>query len=109
MTAKQAIQAPIGLRLAFAAINDEGATSTAAAWRADNAYPAAAQVIARMHQDDPNDDVINQEIAAVARRMYSSDQDPVSEPSMVGSAAFCLGFAACWLVLTAINGNGGAR
>lgn len=115
---RQQTPAPAGLAAAFKLIQMDGFTSSAAAGHADEAYPHACRIIRHLHGElRPSDDngvLIQTEIDEAARAMYSVIElgitdDPAENPHSVGFAGFHVGFAVCWLLMTAVNGNGGAR
>src|SRR5690242_690639 len=97
-TRKQLPAAPLGLRLAFANINDDTATGTCAPHRAAIAHAAGVRMLTDMDQMR-NDHVMGEEISRTAKALFpgAEDLDPLR-----GEAGFCLGFAVCWLVLTAM-------
>jgi hypothetical protein len=100
---------PIGLRLALASVNTSDATGSAASTNAAVAHAAAMRILRRLEAQH-NEDAIHDEIAIAAKRLFrGAESDPAREPGMLSESAFYVGFAACWHVMTAINGKGGAR
>lgn len=110
-SARRARYSPAGLHLAFAAINDDGATSRLPILRASQGYVAASRVLARLKAGG-DCSVLSEEIARAAPQLFTPlDDDPANdprrEPSMLGETGFVVGFATAWLVLMTMNG--GAR
>lgn len=98
-------QPPIGLVAAFTMIRDDEETLMAPLTHALGAYPQAQRVIARLHGD--SDDETHEIFADAADAVFPGSNPPASdEPFMVEEAAFYVGFATCWLLMTAVNGGG---
>lgn len=75
---------PAELRLAFAAINDDGATGVLATHRAEHGYEGALRILKGLNITPPhrNETVVSDEIARSARQLFKSwtDTDPGTDP-----------------------------
>ena len=114
MTTKATTAPPAGLITAFTLINREGATAIAAQRAAEQSYEPALAIIDLLHgthrpgrvfQDTSIENVIEE--AAVDRhgRVFDVAEADV-RASLMSDTAFDLGFAACWLLMTSLNGRG---
>jgi len=109
---------PAGLDEAFRLIQMDGFTPSAAPQAAAEAYQSAQRVIAYLngqltHPHKHNDLLIQEELEAANRIMHpptdDDEPDPATTPQTMAIAGFHVGFAVCWLLLTAVNGKDGAR
>ena len=67
-------------------------------------YLAAQHFLDGIGQND-NEMVISDEISQVTPQLFEgTDDDPNTDPNLVREAAFLVGFAVCWLVMTSIGG-----
>jgi hypothetical protein len=109
--------APAGLVAAFKLIQMDGFSACAPRLLACEMQPHAINIIAHLNGGiDPkghnNDVLIQDELTAAVQTMNPGprpdhEPDPAESPELMSFAGFHVGFAVCWLLMTAINGNGG--
>jgi hypothetical protein len=102
---------PAGLVAAFMLIQMDGFAAGAARSNAEDSFPHATNIIGHLNgyneAEAYNDLLIQNELNAAVRTMYSpAKEDPAESPQLMSFAGFHVGFAVCWLLMTAINGNG---
>ena len=99
---------PPGLAAAFKMIDTGGSTNTAAHSFATKAHPHALRILDLLHGDGSVDLAVEQELTAAAARLFPTLSDQ-QVPELARLAGFHVGFAACWLLMMAVNGRGGAQ
>lgn len=97
-------QAPAGLVAAFRMIYVDGATSAFADMTADRYYPYARRAIDHLNGRTGED--MESELLLAAEQVAGADRSLAEDPSIVADAAFHVGFAVCWLLMTQVNGGG---
>lgn len=105
---------PVGLRAVFSALQSDGYRDVHGGASRPEAYLAVPSALARVGEADPR--AFFEALAAAAHREFpgtgfgSDGTQPASEnPELLAISAFWAGVAACWYVMTAINGKDGAR
>lgn len=103
---RQQSDVPLGLRAIMCTLAaDDAAEPTHSQWVARN---VSAEAVAIVERRGPQYGA--QQALPIANRMYpGSDPKPETVPDMVAEAGFWLGVATCWYLITAVNGQGGAR
>ncbi len=100
--------APAGLRAAFSMITvDTVKPNTWATASANAAYPHAKRIVNTVLTDGDESTVVIELEHATASLFPNLQEEPALTTAQ--EAAFNVGFAACWLLMTTINGQGGAR
>lgn len=113
-TPRRRREAPAGLVAAFTMINRDNSTPIAAPETAAQVYPYALQILDLLHGridvDEEQDVAIGKALERATVERHGDCFDAAQEnPELVGETVFYVGFAACWLLMTAVNGKDGAR
>ena len=108
-TRKASTPVPPGLAAAFKLIQPDDASAAWARAQATDTYPHALAFLAALETDGSIDDVIaratQEEHGHVLEGADADNAEWVA--NLTGDTALHVGFAACWLLMTQING--GAR
>ena len=104
---KREATAPCGLRAAFSLITLDSVKPTWATTAANAVYPHATRIVNTVLTSGDESAVINELENAVASLFPNLEGTPAVTTAQ--EAAFNVGFAVCWLLLTTVNGNGAAR
>ena len=106
------VRVPDGLRAVFSALQSDGYRDVHVA-STPEAFLDVPPALARVGQQDTR--AFTEALAAAANREFPGGgfgpdgTQPASEcPEVLALSAFWAGVAACWYVMTAINGKGGA-
>lgn len=103
------LTAPAGLRAAFSMIALDGVNPSWATQATNATFPHAQRIVKTVLTRG-DEGVVVQELTNAIRTTFPN-LDRESEPAVTTAqeAAFNVGFAVCWLLLTAINGKETAR
>lgn len=113
-TPKHRLTAPAGLVAAFAMATPSGATAIAALHTAERAYEPARRIIDLLHGRTQGKEHQDLEIEKVIERACAAyhggvTDDGQTQGGLMADTGFDIGFAVCWLLMMAVNGNDGVR
>lgn len=107
------LEVPAGLRAVFSALQSDGYRHVHVASTPES-FLDVSPALARVGENDTR--AFSEALAAAANREFPGGgfgpdgTQPASEcPEVLAISSFWAGVAACWYVMTAINGTGGAR
>lgn len=97
--------APAGLAHAFKLVQVD-ATAIAAREDARLTYPHARRILDILHGDSQagTDVAVQDELIAATQTMYGNVESG-KDPCVAATAAFHVGFAVCWLLMTEMSGR----
>ena len=105
-----AITPPPGLAVAFKMLSESDHTNIAARSEAERYYPYARAFIEAVNTTDGDSASAVIKKATKRDHVHCFDDDEIAEtPELTGHTAFRVGFAACWLLMTDVNEQGGGR
>ena len=105
---------PTGLVAAFTMVRQTDERAIAAVRHAQASYPHARRIIDSLHdvtgdKGSQYGDISDTLLQATDDLFSPLDEPSRNDPSMASQAGFYVGFAVCWLLLTAVNGQDGGR